>query len=69
MTFLCIDHIEGGGNQHRAELFGDRRIASHRFRSWLRAQGWPPGHQVLCFNCNDGKHFNGGTCPHEEEGR
>jgi hypothetical protein len=31
----------------------------------LRKNGFPEGFQVLCANCNIGRHINGGICPHE----
>jgi len=45
---LTIDHINGGGNQHRRELNGIDGIA---FYSWLRKGGFPEGYQTLCMNC------------------
>jgi hypothetical protein len=61
--FLNIDHINEDGAEHR------RRIGNggNHIARWLRAHGYPPGFQVLCWNCNRGKYFNGGTCPHQEE--
>lgn len=47
---LCVDHIDGGGNQHRKTL-GDKGRGVH-FYQWLRKQGYPAGYRVLCFNCN-----------------
>ncbi|MEV5468309.1 hypothetical protein AB0N37_22185 [Streptomyces griseoincarnatus] len=61
LPLLCIDHIGGGGIQHRKSL-GVSGGAG--FNRWLRDQGFPSGFQVLCWNCNDGKSWNGGTCPH-----
>ena len=44
--FLTIDHINGGGTQHRASVNGN-------LYSWLRRKGWPRDkYQLLCFNCN-----------------
>lgn len=59
---LCIDHIEGNGNKHRKQLGGNN---SFNIYGWLKKQGHPPGYQVLCWNCNAVKSFNG-TCtiPH-----
>ena len=59
-TFLTIDHIHGCGREQRKEhgLGGS-------FYSWLRRKGFPPGFQVLCFNCNLGRAKNGGICPHQ----
>jgi hypothetical protein len=55
--FLEIDHIDGGGTKHRAEIGG-------RFYAWLRRNGFPPGFQVLCSNCNIAKARHG-ICPHQ----
>lgn len=55
--FLTIDHVNGGGNQHRKSM-GVTSI----FR-WLKANNYPPGFQVLCHNCNLAKYIYG-QCPH-----
>lgn len=58
MTLLNLDHLEGGGNVHRREVgFGPA------FYRWVIKQNFPKGFQVLCYNCNIGKHRNGGVCP------
>jgi hypothetical protein len=59
--FLTLDHIYGGGNDERREAKCDGLT----FYNWLKKQGYPPGYQVLCFNCNCGRHHNGGICPHK----
>ncbi len=59
-VFLTIDHLEGNGNQHRKQLGG-----APYFYRWLKREGWPPGFQVLCWNCNRGRWANDGHCPHE----
>lgn len=58
--FLSIDHIDNNGGEHRK---GDGK----NLYRWLRAHKYPPGFQVLCFNCNRGKYLNGGICPHQVE--
>lgn len=58
--FLSIDHINGDGNKHR------REIGRTSLYNWLRHNGYPEGFQVLCFNCNHGRHINGGICPHKQ---
>lgn len=58
--FLTIDHMEGNGNKHRKNI---NIRGGHNFYSWLRQNNWPPGYQVLCFNCNQAKGFFG-RCPH-----
>ena len=60
--FLTIDHINGGGNQHRIKL----KRTGWRFYLWLKKQGWPKeDYQLLCMNCNLAKHHFGG-CPHQK---
>src|SRR5271155_2093269 len=47
---LQFDHINGGGSKHHEEL---KKLGLHgRIYEWLRRQGYPPGFQVLCANCN-----------------
>lgn len=53
LPHLTIDHINGGGRQER--LIQDARCLHRR----LRREGYPPGYQVLCWNCNSAKHFQG----------
>jgi len=57
--FLSIDHIDGGGTQHRKEL------GSKYIYSWLIQQEFPEGYQVLCHNCNMAKGFYK-ECPHQK---
>ncbi len=61
--FLTIDHIENNGAEQRKN--GDYKRSSASFYRWLKKNNFPVGYQVLCFNCNIGKHHNGGTCPHK----
>lgn len=69
--FLSIDHINEDGAKHRAEIMGSaergRRIGSTIFYKWLDKNDFPDGFQVLCHNCNMGKHMNGGICPHKSD--
>lgn len=74
--FLCIDHIEGGGNAHRLALAEAGEVASTdggktglggiEFYSWLKRNGWPEGYRTLCHNCNQAR-GSFGFCPHEIE--
>lgn len=58
--FLTIDHINGGGGQHRKEVG-----SGQKFYKWLKAQGFPQAEfQVLCANCNSAKGWYG-YCPHQ----
>jgi hypothetical protein len=60
IRFLTLDHINGGGNQEKKKLGVSGGEGYYR---WLRRNGYPPGLQVLCFNCNQGKAIYG-ECPH-----
>lgn len=43
-------------------------VAGSRFYVWLKKNNYPPGFQILCYNCNCAKgHF--GYCPHNLEHR
>ena len=59
LQFLCIDHINGGGNKHRATIKG----GSLNFYRWLKRNGYPYGFRVLCWNCN-ASYGLFGNCPH-----
>lgn len=62
--FLTIDHIDSKGNVHRRETGCG---SGSTFYRWLIKNDFPEGFQVLCFNCNVGKHRNGGVCPHQSK--
>jgi hypothetical protein len=61
--FLSIDHVDNNGAKERKS--GSYAGSGTAFYQWLRKSGFPPGYQVLCMNCNVGKHKNGGVCPHQ----
>ena len=61
--FLSIDHINNDGATERRS--GKYNGGGSAFYSWLRKMGFPEGYQVLCMNCQVGKHKNGGVCPHQ----
>jgi hypothetical protein len=57
VEFLALDHIEGGGGQHR------KREKISNMALWAENNGYPPIFRVLCMNCN----FSMGAfgfCPH-----
>ena len=57
--FLALDHINGGGGQHR------RQVTSQSLYRLLIREGFPKGeYQILCHNCNMAKGFYG-QCPHQ----
>jgi hypothetical protein len=64
-AFLAIDHIDGGGNEHRRSLSGTgRMVGSSNFYAWLRRNDHPDGFTVLCHNCNFAKSHAPSGCPH-----
>lgn len=63
-VFLTIDHIDGKGAAHRKSIGCKERSAGSKFYLWLRNHNYPKGFQVLCFNCNFGKHVLK-VCPHK----
>ena len=63
--FLSIDHIDNNGNVERKS--GAYRSSGTAFYLWLCKNKFPPGYQVLCMNCQVGKHKNGGVCPHQRK--
>lgn len=46
MRTLSIDHLNGGGTQHRKKV-GE----GASFYVWLEKAGYPEGYQTLCMNC------------------
>jgi hypothetical protein len=61
--FLSLDHVNNDGKAHRMKL---GTLGGTKLYKWLRENEWPEGFQVLCMNCNQGRHRNGGTCPHKD---
>lgn len=60
LEFLTIDHIHGGGTQHRKQS----GLLGQKFYWWLKRQGYPKGYRVLCANCNMAEARYSG-CPHK----
>lgn len=61
-VFLSIDHINGGGTQHRKTISPSG--GGTAFYLWLVREGFPKGFQTLCMNCQWGKRY--GICPHQQ---
>ena len=59
--WLSVDHINGGGVQHRKTL----KTIGCDFYRWLKRMGFPKDEfRLLCYNCNLSRgHL--GACPHE----
>lgn len=62
IDFLTLDHVNNDGFHHRKK---DRHKGKNTYFDLIK-KGFPndPPLQVLCFNCNCGKHRGKGTCPH-----
>lgn len=66
LDLLTIDHVGGGGAKHRR----DESIAgSLQLYKWIIKNKFPSGFEVVCFNCNCGRWYNNGVCPHKDVGR
>ena len=53
---LEIDHVNNDGAAHRRELTTIIGRGGSAMYTWLRSNGFPPGFQVLCANCNKRKY-------------
>ena len=58
--FLVLDHINGGGNEHRRKI----GLGGGSMTRWIRDNNFPDFFQVLCHNCNMSKSLYG-YCPHQ----
>ena len=63
IEFLCIDHIDGKGNEHRRKI---GVVGGTEFYRWLIKNNFPKGLRVLCYNCNHSQ-ADYGYCPHQRE--
>ena len=63
--FLTCDHAKNNGNEERRTGL----VNSTRIYSMLKRQGWPnqEDYLVMCWNCNCGRAYNAGVCPHKEQ--
>ena len=61
--FLTLDHVNEDGWGHRKALRTNSTVAVY---NWAKKNSFPPGLQVLCYNCNFAKARNGGVCPHKQ---
>lgn len=57
--FLGIDHIYGGGRQHKLRV-------QNKLYDWLITNNYPEGFRILCHNCNQSLGTYG-YCPHQKE--
>lgn len=47
---LTIDHVNGGGNEHRRKIKRGNGTGLH-FYTWLVENCYPEGYRTLCWNC------------------
>lgn len=72
IQLLTVNHVGGGGTRHRVSIGGHRipgggiTFGGYHTYAWLRKHGFPPGYNILCWNCQWGVHTNHGICPHME---
>jgi hypothetical protein len=58
LAHLTIDHVNDDGKIERLTYRTPKSLYVR-----LRQEGYPPGYQLMCFNCNAAKHIEGGcTC-------
>lgn len=62
LEFLSLDHINGGGRQHRKSVGDSQKL----YRQILTSSEIKSLFQTLCHNCNLAKGFYG-TCPHQRK--
>ncbi len=60
IRFLTIDHKDGNGAEHRKHY----KKKYGTICNYLIKNNFPDGFRVLCWNCNCGRYFNNGVCPH-----
>jgi len=78
LAFLCLDHVNGDGAEHRRKIGmaqgtaaqvhnqGQKvNVGGNGLPYWLKKNNWPEGFQVLCYNCNSAKRVDG-ICPHQK---
>ena len=58
---LTINHINNNGAEHRKEI---KLSCVDKFYYWIIKNNFPDDLQVLCWNCNLGRQFHDGICPH-----
>jgi len=62
--FLTIDHVNNDGGERRKQSSREHGTIT-LLRDILQHGSVQPDYQLLCMNCQLGKHLNGGICPHQ----
>jgi hypothetical protein len=69
---LTIDHKNDDGAEHRREIAANHVTptkGSANLAQWLYGRPEEDHRfQIACWNCNAGRHLNGGVCPHQTKG-
>jgi len=67
VAFLCLEHKNGDGGEHRRRLCpsrGSRGGNPYTLLEDMKLRGWPKDdYTILCYNCNNAK-AKLGICPH-----
>lgn len=61
--FLTIDHVNNDGHVEYSSIYR----SGHMLHTKIIREAFPNSYQILCWNCNVGKHLNGGECPHRNK--
>lgn len=66
LKFLTIDHINNDGYKERTIKSGKRLGGENIFYKIIR-EGLPADrYRIMCYNCNCGRAYNNGVCPHKD---
>lgn len=57
-AFMTIDHVNNDGGGRNRKMTSAQQWYDAKKR---HGDGY---YSLACFNCNTGRHINGGTCPH-----
>src|SRR5271166_589426 len=60
--FLTLDHRNNDGAEHRKKVKAGAAVWL-----WAKRNSYPDSLRLLCWNCNCGRQWNGGLCPHLEK--
>jgi hypothetical protein len=62
-SLLTIDHIDNNGKEHKNSK--GIKLKGRDLYLFIIKNKFPSGLRILCFNCNIGRQFNKGICPHK----
>lgn len=66
--FLTVDHTNNDGHTDMYIKSGIRIYGTHLYKKKI-SENFPSKYQILCWNCNTGKHRNNGKCPHKNDSK